>query len=102
MKNSIFPKKKNPHVDKFGQFFNFDRVVLRFYGYWDDRYTGGNLHDLTILYYLADNTMQIIENERDFCGKKISSIFIKRGKIPKVSLQLKIYTFFLVFIGSFV
>lgn len=72
-------------MDTFGQFLKYDRKVLRFYGYWDDRDTlGGYLHDLIIHYYLADDTIEIIEKMRENCGRDTSSMFIRKGKLPKV------------------
>lgn len=78
------PKKPNRKVDRFGQFLAFDRKVLRFYGYWDDRRTAdGILHNLELLYYLADDTIEIKEITYD-CGIEKGSMFIRREKLPKV------------------
>lgn len=48
--------------DKLAQFLKNDRQVLLFYGYWDDRDAMfGDVRDLNIYYFLADDTIQIKE-----------------------------------------
>lgn len=86
---TIHPKKPNLNIDTFGQFLTYDRQILRFYGYWDDRMThGGNLYDLEIYYYLADDTIEVKEIMRKNCGKDSGSLFIKRAKLPKFYSEL--------------
>lgn len=78
------PKKPNIKIDTFGQFLEYDRKVLRFYGFWDDRGTeDGNLHHLELRYYLADDTVEIAEVTTD-CGTEKCTTFIRREKLPKV------------------
>lgn len=75
-----YPKKPKSGKDKLLQMYQNDRKVLRFYGYWDDRgSSGGYIHNLTIQYYLMDNTVEVIETN---AGTK--SLLIKRGKLYKV------------------
>lgn len=73
--------------DKLGNFLKFDRQVLRFFGYWDDTDSPyGYVHDLEILYYLADDTIEVLENLPSTCGPSTKSILVKKLKIPKVIL----------------
>ena len=44
------------------QFLKYDRKVLRFYMAWDDRNSlYGELRPFVLHYYLADDTMEILE-----------------------------------------
>jgi hypothetical protein len=82
------PKKPSRRIDKLGQFFYFDRKVLRFYGYWDDRESlSGMLHDLEIHYYLADDTIEIKENIPPNSGCDSGFMFLHRCKLPKVRIM---------------
>jgi hypothetical protein len=88
LSQGIAPKKPKRHIDKFGQFLDFDRKVLRFYGYWDDRESvHGMLHNLEILYYLADDTIGIKENIPENSGRSSGSMFLQRCKLPKVKIR---------------
>lgn len=83
-KDMMIPKmygKKKEHA--LGQFLENDRKVLRFYGYWDDQETEfGYLHKLEILYFLADDTIEIREIIIE-CGRPSTFVFLHRDKIPK-------------------
>ncbi|XP_011304473.1 EF-hand domain-containing family member C2 [Fopius arisanus] len=79
-----FAKKPNRKIDTLGKFLTYDRKVLRFYGYWDDRESEyGIIHDLEVRYYLADDTIEIKEILPKNSGREGSSMYIKRMKIPK-------------------
>lgn len=81
----MVPKKPNRTFNKLGQFLDFDRKVLRFYGYWDDRESlHGVLHDLEIYYYLADDTIEIKEIIPPNSGHDSGFMFLQRSKLPKV------------------
>jgi len=55
--------------------------ILNFKGFWDDRYNvDGDLHILEVRYFLADDTIQIVEHNSDGSLKT----FLKRQKLPKV------------------
>ncbi|XP_054738199.1 EF-hand domain-containing family member C2 [Anastrepha obliqua] len=73
------PPKKHP----FAQFLAFDRKVLKFHGYWDDRSEFGDVRKLEICYYLADDTMDIKEIFPRNSGREGPSLFLKRGKLPR-------------------
>jgi hypothetical protein len=69
-------KKGKKKEDALGKFLANDRKVLRFYGYWDDQETVfGYLHRLEILYYLADDTIEIREVSSESCTKTTTFIF---------------------------
>ena len=62
------------------RFLELDRQVLRFYAVWDDRETlFGDRHELTLLYYLVDDTIEVVEN-RPRAGP---SLLIARGPVPR-------------------
>ncbi|CAH0691886.1 unnamed protein product [Spodoptera exigua] len=74
------PVKHRP----FKQFLDFDRQVLRFYGYWDDRDSEfGTLHNLEIHYFLADDTIEIKETVAPNSGTETSPMFLKRMRLPR-------------------
>jgi len=70
--------------DKLDQFLKFDRQVLRFYAAWDDRpRLYGELRPFVLNYYLADDTMEILEVRRANSGRDPFPMFLKRGKVYK-------------------
>lgn len=68
---------------------------MRFYGYWDERAKGGYLHDLVIYFYLADDNIEV----REVYDDRNSSLFIRKGKIPKVRIFYLYFSFMLVFLS---
>ncbi|KAJ9574140.1 hypothetical protein L9F63_008473, partial [Diploptera punctata] len=88
-RSGMLPKKPNRNIDTLGQFLEFDRKVLRFYGYWDDRQSQyGILHDLEIHYYLADDTIEIKEIIPPNAGRDYGFMFLHRSKLPKKYQEL--------------
>ncbi|CAG9561858.1 unnamed protein product [Danaus chrysippus] len=74
------PPKHRP----FRQFLDFDRQVLRFHGYWDDRESEfGSIHLLEIHYFLADDTMEIKEVLPPNSGMEAGPMFLKRMRLPR-------------------
>ena len=70
--------------DKLDQFLKYDRKVLRFYLAWDDRKSlYGELRPFVLHYYLADDTMEILEVRRANAGRDPFPLFLKRGKVYK-------------------
>lgn len=70
--------------DKLAQFLKNDRKVLLFYGYWDDREAMfGDIRDLNVYYFLADDTIQIKEIFPRNSGRDAPPTFLTRRKIPK-------------------
>ncbi|XP_075977828.1 EF-hand domain-containing family member C2-like [Anticarsia gemmatalis] len=75
---------KPPKHRPFKQFLDFDRQVLRFYGYWDDRESEfGTMHHLEIHYFLADDTIEIKEEPAKNSGKESGSMLVKRMRLPR-------------------
>jgi len=70
------------------QFLQNDRKVLRFYCSWDDRRRlYGDRHKQVLHYYLADDTVEILELSSDSGSASINSksvSILNRQKIPKV------------------
>ncbi|EDW74855.1 uncharacterized protein Dwil_GK15906 [Drosophila willistoni] len=79
-----------PKRHSFAQFLEFDRHVLKFQGYWNDRSEYGDVRKLEICYYLADDTIDIKEKFPKNSGREGPSTFLRRGKLPKefTGLQL--------------
>ncbi|CAH0715499.1 unnamed protein product, partial [Brenthis ino] len=75
---------KPPKHRPFRQFLDFDRQVLRFQGYWDDRDSEfGTIHHLEIHYFLADDTMEIKEVLPPNSGMEAGPMFLKRMRLPR-------------------
>lgn len=83
-KSSIRPKHSRISKESrsFEQFLKYDKQILKFYGYWQEKTELGEFHNLEIYYYLADDTIEI---------KEVScpGVFLKRGKLPKVRIQIR-------------
>lgn len=76
--------------DKFKKFLEYDKKILRFKGYWDDRTTSfGYLHLLQVRYFLCDDTIEIVEmpENADDVGRHT---LLKKIKLPKVILDTSI------------
>ncbi|KAG6456585.1 EF-hand domain-containing family member C2 isoform X1 [Manduca sexta] len=78
------PAGKPPKHRPFRQFLDFDRQVLRFYGYWDDRDSEfGVIHNLEIHYFLGDDTIEIKETMSANSGVEAAPMFLKRMRLPR-------------------
>uniref|UniRef100_A0A673CBG2 EF-hand domain (C-terminal) containing 2 n=1 Tax=Sphaeramia orbicularis TaxID=375764 RepID=A0A673CBG2_9TELE len=66
------------------QFLDHDGKVLRFYCFWDDRCQFGDQRELILLYYLADDTIEILEVTPQNSGRDHVPKFLNRSKLPKV------------------
>ena len=81
---SMNPLKPYERKDTLKQFLDHDRHVLRFFGVWDDRDSlFGDLHRLQVHYYLADDTVEIVELLPPNSGRDKVPTFLKRCKLPK-------------------
>lgn len=78
------PPTRTEHLEnKLEKFLKFDKRCLKFDAYWDDRDSpSGDIHDLVVLYYLSDDTIQI--NEVFKHGRP--TVLYKRLKLPKVRM----------------
>ncbi|CBY19533.1 unnamed protein product [Oikopleura dioica] len=82
------PLRPYQKIDTFGQFLERDRMVLRFYGQWDDRdnsFGDVKVHDLTLHYYLADDTIEVLEKIKANSGRDNVPVFLHRGKLLRNS-----------------
>jgi hypothetical protein len=71
------------------QFLEKDRKVLRFYAVMDDLNTPQfERRPFTILFFLADDTIEIRELYPLNCGRDNFPIFFKRGKMARGSVRL--------------
>ena len=78
-----------PEMLKLRQFLANDGHVLRFYATWDNRDRPfGDLRQFVIHYYLADDSMEVLEVRRSNDGRDPVPSFVKRGQIPKRVLSL--------------
>lgn len=85
-KESMVPKHPFPKDFRFAQFLQNDRKVLRFSAYWDDtKAENGDIRVLEVLYHLADDTVEIKEKLPPNSGRHSNGMFLKRGKLPRVS-----------------
>lgn len=74
----------------FSQFLKFDRKVLKFSCYWDDRSEFGDVRNMELCYYLSDDTMDIKEIFQSNSGRNGPTTFLKRGKLPMDWQKLKL------------
>ena len=77
------------------KFIDFDRVVLRFNGIWDDSKKNefGKKHRFVIHFYLADDTIEIVENHERNSGyaefsTNVNHNFLRRCRLPKQLPQI--------------
>merc|ERR1719486_1206443 len=71
------------------QFLEKDRKVLRFYAVLDDLTTPQfERRPFTLLFFLADDTMEIRELYPLNCGRDNFPIFFKRGKMPRGAVEV--------------
>jgi len=78
------------HINKdMQQFLEKDRKVLRFFAVMDDLSTPQfERRPFTILFFLADDTIQIREMYPLNCGRDNFPIFYKRGKMPRGNVDV--------------
>ena len=75
--------------DKLKQFVAHDRQVLRFYCLWDDRGAlFGDKLPYTVHYYLADDTVEILEVNEPNSGRDPFPVFLKRAKLPNQAVEI--------------
>lgn len=61
--------------------------VLRFFCVWDDKLPHGRLHKLVLHYYLADDTIEVLEYQSNLHN---TTPFVRRQKIPKILPSLTV------------
>ncbi|XP_033239499.1 EF-hand domain-containing family member C2-like [Drosophila pseudoobscura] len=67
----------------FAQFLKYDRQILKFQAYWDDRTEFGDVRKLEICYYLADDTIEIKEAHIRNSGRDGPTVFLKRARLAR-------------------
>lgn len=82
---TMVPNRPYEVKDTLRQFLERDRQVLRFYGLWDDSSSlFGDRRKFVLHYYLADDTIEVLESLAPNCGRDAPSVFLKRQKLPMV------------------
>ncbi|XP_019732440.1 EF-hand domain-containing family member C2 [Hippocampus comes] len=84
MEKSMSPLRPYERRDTLKQFLEYDCKVLRFFCFWDDTQAiYGDLRELVLHYYLADDTIEIREVIPPNSGRVTASKFLRRSKLPK-------------------
>ncbi|MCL4157331.1 UNVERIFIED_CONTAM: hypothetical protein GTU68_062609, partial [Idotea baltica] len=87
--DSMQPLRPHIKVDTLKQFLDHDRHVLRFYCFWDDTDSlYGDPREMTLHYFLSDDTVEIREIIPINAGRDAGSLFLRRQKLPKHSDDL--------------
>merc|ERR1711871_1816254 len=69
--------------DKLAQFLKYDRKVLRFYCMWDDTPSlYGEVRRFVLHYYLADDTIEVVESYRANSGRDPFPKLLNKQKLP--------------------
>uniref|UniRef100_A0A8C2Z3N1 EF-hand domain-containing family member C2 n=1 Tax=Cyclopterus lumpus TaxID=8103 RepID=A0A8C2Z3N1_CYCLU len=91
IEKSMKPLRPYERCDTLKQFLDHDRDVLRFNCLWDDtENVFGDQRELLLHYYLADDTIEILEVISPNSGRDTVPKFLRRGKLPKHSAQMKL------------
>jgi len=72
-----------PSIAATQQFLNNDGKVLRFYALWDDTDTYGEKRPYVLHYFLADDTIEVLEVRQPNSGRDPFPCFLSRSKVPK-------------------
>lgn len=89
MEKSMKPLRPYERLDTLKQFLDHDRNVLRFYCHWDDSENMfGDPRELTLHYFLADDTIEIREVIYPNSGRDATPKFLHRSKLPKVRWEM--------------
>ncbi|XP_061917651.1 EF-hand domain-containing family member C2 isoform X1 [Entelurus aequoreus] len=84
IEKSMSPRRPYEKRDTLKQFLDHDRKVLRFFCFWDDsKVIFGELRELVLHYFLADDTIEIREVIPPNSGRVSVSKFLRRSKLPK-------------------
>lgn len=71
-------------TEKLGAFLEYDRKVLSFECYWDDRASlYGDLNRYTLNYFLAEKKIEIREHVDPNSGKGTWAIMLSKARLPK-------------------
>ncbi|XP_077473265.1 EF-hand domain-containing family member C2 isoform X1 [Stigmatopora argus] len=88
MEKSMSPLRPYERRDSLRQFLEHDQKVLRFFCFWDDtEAVHGDLRELVLHYFLADDTVEIREVFLPNSGRSAASKFLRRSKLPKHAIK---------------
>uniref|UniRef100_A0A8D9ELT9 EF-hand domain-containing family member C2 n=6 Tax=Cacopsylla melanoneura TaxID=428564 RepID=A0A8D9ELT9_9HEMI len=77
----------SPRDERFKKFIEYDKKILRFKGYWDDRSSQyGYLHLLQVRYFLSDDTLEVVEMP-EYADEIGRYTLLKKIKLPKGSVS---------------
>jgi len=76
-------KPANQGVEHTQQFLRNDGKVLRFFGSWDDKSMYGEKKPYIIHYFLADDTIEVLEVMAPNSGRDAFPNLLKRGRLPR-------------------
>eukprot|EP00118_Oscarella_pearsei_P002935 m.12276 g.12276 ORF g.12276 m.12276 type:complete len:731 (+) comp23948_c0_seq3:84-2276(+) len=89
MKESMQPLRPYEKHDTLKQFLENDRQVLRFFGIWDDTDNMfGDSRELVVHYFLADDTVEVLERVPANAGRDAGPVFLRRSRLPKSPVPL--------------
>ncbi|KAK3248003.1 hypothetical protein CYMTET_42513 [Cymbomonas tetramitiformis] len=75
--------------DKLAKFVENDRKVLRFFCLWDDRNSlYGDRRPYVLHYFLADDTVEILEVNEPNSGRDPFPVMLKRGPLPNKPVEV--------------
>lgn len=78
------PLRPYERLDGGRKWRDLDRQVLRFDAYWDDTESMfGDRRELTLHYYLADDTVEVLEKIPNNSGRHKFPTFLARARLPK-------------------
>lgn len=84
------PLRPYERFDTLCQFLEHEGHVLRFYGVWDDTETMfGDIREVVLHYFLADDTIEIKEVIPVNSGRDAVPLFLNRQKLPKVNVYVR-------------
>ncbi|XP_067373326.1 EF-hand domain-containing family member C2 isoform X2 [Channa argus] len=84
IEKNMTPLRPYERRDTLKQFLEHDREVLCFYCFWDDTESMfGDLRELVLHYFLADDTLEILEVVSPNSGRDTVPKFLCRSKLPK-------------------
>lgn len=88
-----FSMSSRPFTALSKSFYEHDKMVLRFYGYWEDKQTPKpNRYRVRLHYYLTDNAIEIISEYGRNDGRDRVPKFLKKMRILKPSERRGIMT----------
>ena len=75
--------------DKLKKFLANDRKVLRFFAVWDDRGAlYGEKRPFVVHYYLADDSVEVLEVSEPNSGRDPFPVFLRRQPLPNKPLEV--------------